>query len=50
MYTAMPGINLLEAVDRTNKAFGIEVPEQVPAEAHNDQSLAELESFMRGVK
>ena len=50
IYAAIPGTNMLEAIDRTNQAFGIEATEQAPVEVQNEQSLKQLEAMMRGVQ
>jgi len=49
-YASIPGKNQLEAIDLANQTFGIEAAEQAPVEDQNNQALAELEAFMRGVK
>ncbi len=49
-YAAIPGSNLLEAVDRANESFGIEKKdESVAVEAQNQASLEQLTGMLRGV-
>lgn len=49
-YAGIPGTNLLEAIDRTNKAFGLEAEEQEPVAVKNEQSLKQLQGMMAGVR
>lgn len=49
-YAAIPGKNLLEAIDLANESFGIQAQENAPIEAQNEQSLKQLSAMMRGVK
>lgn len=45
-YAAIPGKNLMEAIDLANETFGIETEKQVSVEEQNEQSLQELERAM----
>jgi hypothetical protein len=49
-YSAIPGKNLIEAIELANESFGIETEQQmIPAEAKNEESLKQLERMMMNV-
>jgi hypothetical protein len=49
-YSAIPGKNLMEAIELANESFGIETEQQTLVEDKNEDSLKALENMMRGVK
>ena len=52
-FSAIPGSNLLEAIERTNESFGIEKPVEgkaVAADQQNQASLEQLSGMLRGVR
>ena len=52
-YAAIPGSNLLSAIDSANESFGIEQPaefKEAQTAAKNAAAVRELDSMMRGLR